>query len=366
MAFERLRGKRAIALFAGTSAAAVTATLVVAPILSPGPASASWFQLHEQSRIRTMRTNTPPPPASTTTTTAPRSPTTTTSTTSPGGTTTTTTTSTTGSTTTTTTSPPSSTTTTSKSCQGTTPLGLGGSWSCTLDDEFNGSSLNTSLWAPELTAQNLYVAGPDCYVNNPNTISVSGGYLNLSAVRVPTFTCVGNYTSQYETGMVTSRSLFTQTYGAFEVNAKLPASTAPGLQETFWLYPQSLTYGKWPASGEIDFAEFYSQYPNLDVPYIHYNYSSTDPNVTAYNCSIDPSQFNTYGVDWTPTSITVLYNGNVCLTDSWLNGPAPFNQPFFIALTQALGLSGSNAVNASTPLPATTQIDWVRAWTPAS
>jgi hypothetical protein len=35
-------------------------------------------------------------------------------------------------------------------------------------------------------------------------------------------------------------------------------------------------------------------------------------------------------------------------------------------LTQALGLSGSNAVNANTPLPATTTIDWVRAWTPAS
>jgi beta-glucanase (GH16 family) len=210
------------------------------------------------------------------------------------------------------------------------------------------------------------VAGPDCYVDNPSTISESGGYLNLSAVKVPTFTCVGNYTSQYETGMVTTRSLFTQTYGAFEVNAKLPVSTAPGLQETFWLYPQNLTYGKWPASGEIDFAEFYSQYPNLDVPYIHYNYSSSDPNVTAYNCTINPSQFNTYGVDWTPTSITVLDNGNVCLTDSWLNGPAPFNQPFFIALTQALGLSGSNAVNANTPLPATTQIDWVRAWTPAS
>ena len=362
MWLERMRGKRTIALFAGTSAAAVTATLLVTPILSPGPASASWYQVHAQARFRTMKTNNPVPPATppTTTTTVPP----TTTTTSPPTTTTTTTTSTT--TITTTTSPPTNSTTTSKSCQGTTPLGLGGAWTCTFDDEFNGTSLNTNLWAPELTAQNLYVAGPDCYVDNPNTISVSGGYLNLSAVKVPTFNCVGNYTSQYETGMVTSRSLFTQTYGAFEVNAKLPTSTAPGLQETFWLYPQNLTYGKWPASGEIDFAEFYSQYPNLDVPYIHYNYSSTDPNVTSYNCGIDASQFNTYGVDWSPTSITVLYNGNVCLTDSWLNGPAPFNQPFFIALTQALGLAGSNAVNANTPLPATTKIDWVRAWTPAS
>src|SRR5580700_5507822 len=332
MLFERMRGKRAIALFAGSSAAAMTATLLVAPVLSPGPASASWFQLHAQAKFRTMRTNNPAPPSTTTTTTVPAPP----------------------------------TTTTSKNCQGSTPLGLGGNWTCTFDDEFNGTSLNTSLWAPELTAQNLYVAGPDCYVDNPNTISESGGYLYLSAVKVPTFNCVGNYTSQYETGMVTTRSLFTQTYGAFEVNAKLPVSTAPGLQETFWLYPQNMTYGKWPASGEIDFAEFYSQYPDLDVPYIHYNYSSSDPNVTSYNCDINPAQFNTYGVDWSPTSITVLYNGNVCLTDSWLNGPAPFNQPFFIALTQALGLSGSNAVNANTPLPATTTIDWVRAWTPAS
>jgi beta-glucanase (GH16 family) len=362
MLFERMRGKRAIALFAGSSAAAVSATLLVAPLFSPGPASASWFQLHAQAKVRTMRTNTPAPAPTTTTTTDQAAPTTTTSTTPATTTTTTTTTS----TTTTTTSPPSNTTTTPKDCQGSTPLGLGGNWTCTFDDEFNGTSLDTKLWAPELTAQNLYVAGPDCYVDNPNTISESGGYLYLSAVKVPTFNCVGSYTSQYETGMVTTRSLFTQTYGAFEVNAKLPVSTAPGLQETFWLYPQNMTYGKWPASGEIDFAEFYSQYPNLDVPYIHYTYSSSDPNVTSYNCDINPGQFNTYGVDWSPTSITVLYNGNVCLTDSWLNGPAPFNQPFFIALTQALGLSGSNAVNANTPLPAATTIDWVRAWTPAS
>ena len=178
--------------------------------------------------------------------------------------------------------------------------GLGGNWTCTFDDEFNGTSLNTHYWQPQLTATSLYVAGPDCYVNNPSTISESGGYLNLSVVKLPQFKCVGHYNSQYETGMVTTRSLFTQTYGAFEVNAKLPVSTAPGLQETFWLYPQNLTYGKWPASGEIDFAEFYSQYPNLDVPYIHYTNSASDPNVTSHNCTINPTQFNTYGVDWTP------------------------------------------------------------------
>jgi hypothetical protein len=55
-----------------------------------------------------------------------------------------------------------------------------------------------------------------------------------------------------------------------------------------------------------------------------------------------------------------------CLTDNYrpsnVASPAPFNQPFFISLTQALG-AGANALEPSaTPLPATTSIDYVRVW----
>jgi beta-glucanase (GH16 family) len=251
-------------------------------------------------------------------------------------------------------------------CQGTTPLGTSGSWNCTFDDEFNGSSLNPNLWVPQLTANSGYTAGPDCYVDTPQTVSVSGGDLNLSVVPASDYKCTSNYSSNYIAGMVSTRGKFTQTYGAFEVNAKLPSATIGGLQETFWLYPESDTYGAWPASGEIDFGEFYSAYPSLDVPYIHYAASSSDPFATTYDCGITPDQFNTYGVDWTPTSISILYNGHVCLVDHPTTGSEPFNEPFFLALTQALGWTGVNGVTAATPMPATTQIAWVRAWAPAS
>ena len=73
------------------------------------------------------------------------------------------------------------------------------------------------------------------------------------------------------------------------------------------------------------------------MPYIHYADSSTDPNATSYDCLINQDAFNTYGVDWTPTSITVMYNGQPCLVDTPSTGSEPFDQPFFIALTQALG-----------------------------
>jgi beta-glucanase (GH16 family) len=267
-------------------------------------------------------------------------------------------------------------------CGGATLLKPDGiAWTCTFDDEFDGSALDASIWTPQLTPATGFVSGPAwspvCYFKSPDTISESDGYLHLSVVREPApFSCatpVGAFATSYAGGSVSTYNGFTQTYGRFEVRAKLPQTTAKGLQETLWLYPRYLTYGRWPASGEIDFAEFYSQYANLDIPYLHYVYdgstraAATNTNtVTAYNCVIDPSDFNTYAVDWQPGRITTYLNGNPCVVDNYLasglTSPAPFDQPFMMVLTQALGM-GTNVFDPTmTPLPATTLVDYVRAW----
>jgi beta-glucanase (GH16 family) len=266
------------------------------------------------------------------------------------------------------------------------PRAGGGNWTCTFDDEFDAStgdatSLNTSLWTPLTTAGSGYTSGPGgalpCYLNSPNNVSVSNGALHLT-VRQESgpFNCAGLFDTSFTSGMVTTVSKFSQTYGHFEVRALLPSTVLPGLQETLWLYPQNLSYGPWPNSGEVDFSEFYSLYSIFDVPYIHYNDNPlttnglTNTNVTNTLCLINFGQYNTYGMTWQPGTFTIYVDGNPCLTDNYqatglpggASAAAPFDQPFFVALTQALGTGLNTYQPLLTPLPATTSIDYVRVW----
>jgi beta-glucanase (GH16 family) len=261
-------------------------------------------------------------------------------------------------------------------------------WVCAFDDEFDGTTLDRSQWAPQLTSNSNFTTGAApykvCYVDNAHTVSVSGGYLHLSVVRTPApFTCAApaslglplhNFSTGYEGGEVTTYYGFHQTYGRFAVRAKLPPAKVRGLQETLWLWPTDDTkYGGFPGSGEIDFAEFYSEYSDRVIPYLHYDYSqtavskTTNTNVVTndYTCLLDTTRFHTYVVEWAPGRITLQYDGKTCLIDNYqasnVARPAPFDQPFFIALTQALGV-GANRPTAATPFPDTTLIDYVRVW----
>jgi beta-glucanase (GH16 family) len=168
--------------------------------------------------------------------------------------------------------------------------------------------------------------------------------------------------------MVTSFPRFGQTYGRFAIRARFPSAKVAGLHSALWLYPANPTkYGAWPASGEIDLAEFYTQYPARAVPFVHYLGDADDPNVTNTKCLISyPERFHSYLVEWTAESITVKHDGVTCIKDTWQPWapqvkPQPFDQPFVVNLTQAIG-SGSNAVTSSTPLPAAMVIDRVRVW----
>lgn len=255
-------------------------------------------------------------------------------------------------------------------CGAAVPRADGGYWQCTFADDFSGSQLDRTKWAVQRTDNSGYHAGPACFVDSPRNIRVSGGRLSLTARAASPFTCkspLGDYTAYATSGMVTGWQRFSQAFGRFEIRASFPSTTVAGVQSALWLWPQKEIYGLRPNSGEIDIAEFYSVYPDRAIPYLHYTQDSYDPTVTNNYCMIkDPTAFHTYVAEWTTTTITITYDGVTCLRHTIdpggdLQAPQPFDQPFFVALTQALGV-GTNAYSAATPLPATMQVDYVHVW----
>jgi beta-glucanase (GH16 family) len=255
-------------------------------------------------------------------------------------------------------------------CGTAVPKATGGYWTCTFADEFSGSALSSARWVALTTAASGYTNNYECYTNSRNNVSVGNGVLSLTVRKEASpFTCKspwGSWTTQYTGGFATTWSKFSQAHGRYEIRAKFPPATVAGLQSALWLWPNDANrYGAWPASGEIDIAEFYSQYPDRAIPYIHYTDGGTDPNVTNNWCMLDPSQFHTYLLEWTTTTMTIKYDGQTCVEDTWdpigFSAPAPFDQPFYLNLTQALGMT-TNSLTESTPFPGTTQVDYVHVW----
>lgn len=258
----------------------------------------------------------------------------------------------------------------------------GKAWQCTFSDEFSGSSLNQANWSPQLTQTTGFTSGNGyataCYVDSPDNISVGGGALSLTVRREPSPIACQNgnsdFRTQFTAGGVTGVGKFSQTYGRFDVRAAFPASTLEGLQSSLWLWPDDpFKYGPWPGSGEIDIAEYYTARPGFVVPTVHYYASSERDTAKGINSTTDafchfdtPGDFHNYTLIWTPDLLSVYYDGTLCMFDHWkpvtMAAPAPFDSPFFLTLTSALGI-GPNDYDANrTQLPATTKIDYVRIW----
>lgn len=255
-------------------------------------------------------------------------------------------------------------------------------WQCTFVDNFSGNRLDEGKWVAQRTATSNFSTGEPggaraCYVDQPSTVKVAGGTLRLSVVRRPRAVTCGRkgdpFNTRYVAGMVSTHDRFAQAYGRFEVRARIPSWSGPGLQETLWLWPvDEKRYGAHPGSGEIDFAEFYSVYQDRVIPRLHYSYDpstvdrSTATNVVTNQCLIDPSVFNTYTLEWAPGRLTIMVNGSTCLVDNYIadnttDAHAPFNQPFMVVLTQALG-HGVNALPRGTNVSETTYVDHVKVW----
>ncbi len=240
----------------------------------------------------------------------------------------------------------------------------GGYWTCTFEDNFDGTTLDRGMWTPMDASVGFSTAG-ECFVDDPAHISVADGLLTLRATKLPEAAQCGPISSQFQTAMIFTEEKFAQTYGRFEARLKFPPGS--GFTSAFWLWPEDKAYGE--KSGEIDVAEYFGAYPDLVSPHIHIKEGAGGDRGAGAFCRIvyATGAFHTYTVEWSPEGFTFLYDGVPCMTlGSWdpgspLTFPQPFDQRFFILLSIAPGYN-ENAITDSSPFPAELKVDYVRAW----
>ena len=125
-------------------------------------------------------------------------------------------------------------------------------------------------------------------------VVVSGGLLSLNTWRDPA------YNNDWVTGGI-SQANVANTYGAYFVRSRLTGAGPTGVQ---LLWPASNT---WPP--EIDFNETGGGVTSTSAT-VHFGSNGTN-HIDQRNLTIDMTQWHTWGVIWTPTSITYTVDGRV-------------------------------------------------------
>ena len=225
-------------------------------------------------------------------------------------------------------------------------------------DEFNGSSLDQSIWSFQLGQFN------DCVhysTDLPTNTNVENGKLQLIALEE-------SYQGySYTASVIKTKHTVNWRYGRVEASIKLPGTN--GFVPAFWLLPEDERYGWWPASGEIDIME----HPTNEITKIYgtihsetYNsFTGSGPRGGTIDIADAESAFHLYAIEWTPEKIDFFVDDQVYYTfNNEHNGYRtwPFDQPFHIILNMAVGGGWVGNPTASTVFPAIMEVDYVRVY----
>lgn len=218
-----------------------------------------------------------------------------------------------------------------------------GEWTLTFRDEFDGGSLDAGRWSADWTETGFTTTTHFL----PEQVSLEGGRLRLIAERKPTPSG-----REFASGLIHTRGKFEQRYGRFEMRAKLPAGQA--LWPAFWLLPPD------DSSPEIDVMEGIGQTPKKIFMTVHSGDGARQGVAGGADFSKD---FHTYAVEWSPGRLTWEIDGVERFSTT---GSVPA-EPMYLIVDLAVGWPGDpdewvGAPDATTPSPASFEIDYVRAY----
>lgn len=155
----------------------------------------------------------------------------------------------------------------------------------------------------------------------------------------------------YSSGMISTRGRYHQLYGYFEMRARWSAGR--GVWPAFWLLPKG---GGWPP--EIDIVEAHGDKPTDAFQSTHSKVAGDDTQRVQLPAGTG-QDFHTYGMLWTARTIDYYIDG---VKTGSRPTPGDMHVPMYILANLAMGGSWPGDPDASTPVPAYLEIDFIRAW----
>lgn len=231
-------------------------------------------------------------------------------------------------------------------------------WRLVWEENFEGNTFDTAIWSkiprwhPEWARH--MSERRECY-------DVKNGNLILRGVMNPDRS---QDTVPFITGGLYTKHKKAFHGGRLEVKAKLGA--ARGAWPAIWLKPFEEEKYKWPTGGEIDIMEHLNYdsivYQTVHSVYTqHLNIRNNPPQ--GGTATINPDDYNIYGVEMYPDSLVFLVNGRRTFaypkiqTDK--EGQFPFDMPYYLLIDMQLQGGWVGPVD-TLDLPVEMAVDWVR------
>jgi endo-1,3-1,4-beta-glycanase ExoK len=222
-----------------------------------------------------------------------------------------------------------------------------------VDEEFNGTALNTSLWEYRTGVRNLCT-------QDSTAVTEANGYLEESIYT--------DATGINHCGAIDTAKTFTQTYGYWE--AAVRYTYQPDIQCSFWI--QSATNGATlsnpQASGvEMDVFEHTTQNSlptGFDHALLWDGYVAGVGQATSINlqqANLNDGNFHVFSIAWTPTSYTFYVDGQVTWTQTGTTVPISSALEYAILDTELPSVAqagGYGALGSSSNLHL--DVDYVR------
>ncbi|WP_020518925.1 golvesin C-terminal-like domain-containing protein [Catelliglobosispora koreensis] len=227
------------------------------------------------------------------------------------------------------------------------PIG-GTGWSLVFNDDFDGTSVDTTKWNYRTDVKALSAQEAD-------NVSVGNGVMSISQEHVPDHPSGKDFTGG---GLITKQKF---RYGYYETRARI--NDGPGWHTAFWLQcgDGATTFPACQRT-EIDGFEIDSHLPtSLRHNIITWKgsgvsnsfYSSTG----VYNIGFDLRQWHTYGIDWSETSVKYYVDGVLKATQNY--APSAWMHDYTNIWLTSIGY----AVQPDpAKLPSTAQFDYIKYW----